>query len=59
MSAAPCIRDQMWSMSKYVMGQLNSIVKAPNNQKVTLTFSLFNLLAMVVVYKNPVKFDDR
>lgn len=27
-AAAPCIREQFWSLSKYVLGQLNVIIKA-------------------------------
>lgn len=45
MSAAPCIRDQVWSISKYFMGQLNAIVKAPNQKvsflnNVSMTFPM-------------------
>lgn len=29
-SAAPCIREQFWSLSKYVLSQLNAILKARN-----------------------------
>lgn len=31
-AAAPCIREQFWSLSKYVLGQLNVIIKSRGRQ---------------------------
>lgn len=38
-AAAPCIREQFWSLSKYVLSQLNSILKARGQQQVRFTIA--------------------
>lgn len=38
-AAAPCIREQFWSLSKYVLSQLNSILKARGQQQVIFTIA--------------------
>ncbi|XP_055314196.1 1-acylglycerol-3-phosphate O-acyltransferase Pnpla3-like isoform X2 [Sitodiplosis mosellana] len=34
-AAAPCIREQFWSLSKYVLSQLNAILKARGHPKIS------------------------
>lgn len=40
-AAAPCIREQFWSLSKYVLSQLNSILKARGQQQVIFIIFIF------------------
>lgn len=42
-AAAPCIREQFWSLSKYVLSQLNSILKARSQQQVNVEISIHSI----------------
>lgn len=50
-AAAPCIREQFWSLSKYVLGQLNAILKARGHPKVIYFKEIHKNNVLIKLYK--------